>query len=165
MSDPGAVFDPAQALAALKANGVRFIVIGGVAAAVHGSPMLTSDLDVCYARDEANLRALAQALMDLHARLRGAPEQVPFQLDHVTLRKGDHFTFSTDAGDLDVIGTPAGTSGYEQLVRDASEVELGDRLVVWITSLEALIRMKEAAGRPKDRLALETLRAIRDDDA
>jgi len=163
MGDASPVFDPGRGLHVLNAHGVRYVVIGGVAAAIVGSPVLTGDLDVCYARDDANLKALAGALVELHARLRGAPPGIPFQLDHMTLRNGDHFTFTTDAGDLDVIGTPAGTGGYEQLVRDASPVELGDGVRAHVASLEALIRMKEAAGRPKDRFALETLRAIRDE--
>jgi len=158
-------FDPRRGLAVLNAHGVRYVVIGGVAAALRGSPILTGDLDVCHARDDANLKALAGALTELHAHLRGAPEGVPFQLDHLALRNGDHFTFTTDVGDMDVIGTPAGTGGYEQLKRDASSMEVGGIVHVYVASLELLIRMKEAAGRPKDRFALETLKAIRDDRA
>jgi hypothetical protein len=164
MSNEAPAFDPARALAVLNAHRVRYVVIGGIAAAAHGSPMLTSDLDVCYARDDSNLRALANALVALHAQLRGAPQGLAFQLDHVTLRNGDHFTFVTDAGDLDVLATPAGIDGYDQLVSDAPAVELGDRLRVRIASLDLLIRMKMAAGRPKDLFALETLRAIRDEE-
>ena len=163
MSHEEPAFDPARALAVLNAHGVRYVVIGGIAAAAHGSPMLTSDLDVCYARDDSNLRSLANALVALHARLRGAPEGLPFQLDHLTLRNGDHCTFVTDAGDLDVLATPAGTAGYDQLASDAPAVDLGESLRVRIASLDLLIRMKVAVGRPKDLFALETLRAIRDE--
>jgi predicted nucleotidyltransferase len=163
MSTEQPAFDPERALSVLNDHGVRYVVIGGIAAAAHGSPMLTSDLDVCYARDDSNLRALANALVALNARLRDAPQGLPFQLDHLTLRHGDHFTFVTDAGDLDVLATPAGTAGYDQLVSDASAIELGGNLEVRIASLDLLIRMKVAAGRPKDLFALETLRAIRDE--
>ncbi len=163
MSYDEPAFDPARALAVLNDYGVRYVVIGGIAAAAHGSPILTSDLDVCYARDDANLRALAKALAALNARLRDAPQEPPFQLDHLSLRQGDHFTFVTDAGDLDVLATPAGTAGYDQLSSDATAVELGDSLRIRIASLDLLIRMKIAAGRPKDLFALETLRAIRDE--
>jgi hypothetical protein len=156
-------FDPARALAVLNDFSVRYVVIGGIAAAAHGSPMLTSDLDVCYARDHSNLRSLAKALVALNARLRDAPAELPFQLDEMTLRHGDHFTFVTDAGDLHVLATPAGTAGYDELASDASAIELGESLRVRIASLDLLIRMKVAAGRPKDLFALETLRAIRDE--
>jgi predicted nucleotidyltransferase len=164
MSTEEPVFDPERALTVLNEYGVRFVVIGGIAAAVHGSPMLTSDLDVCYARDDANLRSLARALVAINARLRDAPAGLPFQLDHLTIRHGDHFTFITDAGDLDVLATPAGTAGYDELASDAASVELGENLRVHIASLDLLIRMKVAAGRPKDLFALETLRAIRDEE-
>jgi hypothetical protein len=141
-------FDPERALTVLNDHGVRYVVIGGIAAAAYGSPMLTSDLDVRYARDDANLRSLAKALVALNARLRDAPSDLPFQLDHLTLRHGDHFTFVTDAGDVDVLATPAGTAGYDQLASDASAFALGEHLRVRIASLDLLIRMKVAAGRP-----------------
>lgn len=159
MTDP---FDPLRALTVLNQQGVRYVVIGGVAASLLGSSLLTFDLDICYARDETNLRALAAALREIHARLRGAPEDLPFQLDEMTLKNGDHFTFSTDVGDLDVLGTPKGTDGYEQLVRDADRLEL-DGVSVRVASLESLVRMKEAAGRAKDKWALEILAAVRDE--
>lgn len=160
MSEPP--FDPLRALRTLAEHGVRFVLIGGYAAALRGSPMITGDLDVCYARDEENLRALAEALRDLGATLRGAPEDVPFLLDAATLKAGDRFTFSTEAGPLDCLGTPSGTSGFADLDASATEEDL-DGLVVRVASLEDLIRMKRAAGRPQDLIAVEWLSAIRDE--
>jgi hypothetical protein len=98
---------------------VRFVVIGAFAGRLLGSPSLTRDLDICYARDRENLEALAAALRELHARLRGVHEDVPFRLDAKTLANGDSFTFVTDAGDLDILGTPSGTTGYDELARTA----------------------------------------------
>lgn len=155
-------FDPLQALGSLSARGVRFVLIGGYAAALRGSPMLTGDLDICYARDEANLEVLAAALRELRARLRGAPPDVPFQLDAASLGAGDHFTFATDAGPVDCLGTPAGTDGFADLDTSATDEDL-DGLVVRVASLEDLIRMKRAAGRPQDLVAIEWLSAIRDE--
>jgi len=160
MTEPA--FDPLEALRALGAHGVRFVLIGGYAAALRGSPMLTGDLDVCYARDDANLGALAAALRELHATLRGAPEDVPFLLDAATLRAGDHFTFSTECGPLDIHGTPSGTDGFRDLDASATDEDL-DGLTVRVASLEDLIRMKRAAGRPQDLIAVEWLWAIRDE--
>jgi hypothetical protein len=79
VSDPS--FDPLGTLRTLSEHRVRFVLIGGFAAALRGSPMITGDIDICYARDDANLRALAAALGALDATLRGAPPDVPFQLD------------------------------------------------------------------------------------
>jgi hypothetical protein len=85
---------------------VECVVIGGVAASLYGSTILTNDLDVCYARNPPNLERLAKALQLVHARLRNAPEDIPFILDAETLRRGLNFTFTTDIGSLD----PAGRS-------------------------------------------------------
>jgi hypothetical protein len=159
---PPRAFDPLRALATLDRHGVRYVIIGAFAGRLLGSPSLTRDLDICYARDRENLVALAAALADLHARLRGVSEEVPFRLDARSLANGDSFTFSTDAGDLDILGTPSGSDGYEELVRTADEVHLGD-LSVRIASIDSLIRMKRAAGRPKDLIEVEVLAALRDE--
>jgi hypothetical protein len=146
----------------LVEHGVRFVVIGGYVAALRGSPMMTGDMDVCHARDRKNLQRLAAALRSLNARLRGAPLTVPFELDARTLEAGDHFTFSTDAGPIDCLGTPAGTEGFADLDAAATDEDLGG-LVVRVASLDDLIRMKRAAGRRQDRIAIEWLTALRDE--
>lgn len=160
MSEPA--FDPIQVLRALATHRVRFVLIGGFAAGLRGSPMLTGDLDLCPARDRANLDRLAEALRELGARLRGAPNDAGFRLDGRTLAAGDHFTFATDLGPVDVLGTPAGTDGFHDLDASATDEDL-DGVVVRVASLDDLIRMKRAADRPQDRVAVEWLSAIRDD--
>jgi hypothetical protein len=162
MSDSS--FDPLQVLRTLVHHGVRFVLIGGYAGALRGSPVITGDVDVCYARDGANLERLAEALRSLDARLRGGPPDVPFQLDARTLRAGDHFTFSTSAGPLDILGTPSGTKGLPDLEASATD-EVVDGLTIRVASIEDLIRMKRASGRAKDRIALEWLSAVRDEAA
>ncbi len=156
------IFDPLGLLRCLAEARVDFIVIGGVAAAARGSPTATVDLDVCYGRERVNLRRLSAALEAMGARLRGIDDDVPFLLRAETMAAGDHFTLSTDLGDLDLLGTPAGTAGYDDLVVRASDVDL-DGLTVKVASIEDLIRMKRAAGRPKDRVELEILGALRDE--
>jgi hypothetical protein len=155
-------FDPLGALRTLTEHGVRFDLIGGFAAALRGSPMLTDDIDICYARDDANLQALAAALEELGATLRGAPPDVLFQLDAATLKAGDHFTFSTKVGPVDCLGTPAGTDGFADIDVSATDEDL-DGLTVRVASIDDLIRMKLAAGRPQDLIAVEWLSALRDE--
>lgn len=155
-------FDPIQGLQVLDQYGVRYVVIGGVAGAMHGSPSITQDLDICYDRSPDNLERLAEALVSLNARLRGAPRDVPFILDARTLARGDFFTFSTDVGPLDLLGTPSGASGYDALARNALVFELDD-LAVPVASLDDLVAMKRAAGRPQDLKELEILGALRDE--
>lgn len=155
-------FDPIALLKTLVRDEVEFIVIGGAAANAWGSPLATIDLDICYARSTANLEHLAGALRGLNARLRGTDEDAPFLLEAKTLGAGDHFTLVTDLGPLDLLGTPAGTDGYRDLIKNAIEIEI-DEVSVRVVSLDDLIRMKKAAGRPKDRIAVENLAALRDE--
>jgi hypothetical protein len=162
MTEPS--FDPLLGLRTLVEHGVRFVLIGGFAGALRGSPVITGDVDVCYARDDENLERLAEALGSLGARLRGAPPDVPVLLDARTLRAGDHFTLSTSAGPLDVLGTPSGTKGFADLDADATDEEV-DGVTIRVASIEDLIRMKRASGRAKDRIALEWLSAVRDEVA
>jgi hypothetical protein len=159
-----APFDPIRILRALNEAGVRYVVIGAYAGRLLGSPSVTRDLDICYARDAENLESLVQVLMGLGARLRGGGDDVDmsFRLDARTLRAGDTFTFSTDAGAFDIIGTPEGTTGYEDLMRSAEPMDL-DGVTVLVAAIDDLIRMKRAAGRPKDRVELEILGALREE--
>ena len=154
--------DDLALLRALVHNGIDFVVIGGVAGQLQGSPIVTFDLDVCYARDRRNLGRLARLLTSIGAHLRGAPADLPFRLDAQTLWNGDSFTFDTMHGPLDILGIPSGTNGYDDLVAEAALMDV-DGLTVRVASLDDLIRMKRAAGRPKDLLAIEELGALRDE--
>ncbi len=157
-----APFDPLGAIKALDGNRVRFVLIGGVAGRLWGSPTVTNDIDICYARDPDNLERLAKTLTDLDARLRGVDDDVPFRLDADTLAAGDSFTFVTAAGNLDILGTPTGTDGFDDLVATATEMDLGD-VTVLVADVEDIIRMKRAAARPKDLVEVEILSALRDE--
>ena len=77
-----------------------------------------------------------------------------------TLAAGGNFTFATTAGDLDLVAVPAGVAGFDELASSAVRVDLGD-LIVRVASIDDLIRMKRAAGRPKDRIEVEVLAALK----
>lgn len=163
MSDERSPFAPLDAIEALIGHRVTFVIIGGFAAQLLGSSLLTGDLDICCARDDENLHRLAKALRALRARLRGVREDVPFLLDAETLRAGDHFTFDTDAGALDCLGRPSGIpGGFEELERAAETLQI-DAYRVKVASIDDLIRMKRAAGRSKDLRVVEELGALRDE--
>lgn len=151
--------DARRILHALTSRGVDFVVIGGIAAVLHGSARSTFDLDVCFGTDAANLDALGEVLMSLHARLRGAPDDVPFVPDGRTLKRIEVLTLATDAGDLDVLARPSGAPLYEALRRNADRFDLGGFLVL-VASIEDLIAMKRSAGRPKDHHDVAELEAI-----
>ena len=156
-------FDASAIVRMLQRHEVEFVVIGGIAGQLWGSPTITQDLDICYAREKTNLEHLAAALRELKAKLRGVKDDVPFRLDARTLSSGDTFMFTTDFGALDCLATPSGTSGYADLKQAAAAMPVGGGLRVWVCSIDDLIRMKRAAGRTKDRLELEHLGALRDE--
>jgi hypothetical protein len=140
---------------------VDCVIVGGIAALIHGSLLLTNDVDVCYARDPENLKRLAGALQSVHARLRNAPEGLPFILDAETLKRGLSFTFTTDVGDLDLLGEVRGVGHYDEVVADSITVELFDYRFT-VIDIGKLVIAKRAAGRPKDLLALPELEAIQE---
>jgi hypothetical protein len=151
-----------QLLEVLDRHAVDFIVIGGIAGVVHGSAYPTYDFDVLYARDEQNLERMAAALLELGVKLRGAPPDLPFHPDARTLAAGNNFTFETEFGPLDILGDAAGMRDYETMRADARKEKVWG-ISIRVASLDDLIRMKRAAGRPKDKLMVEEYVAIADD--
>lgn len=148
-----------EALGLLSRARVEFIVVGGVAAIAHGSARLTFDLDVVYARDEANIERLAAALAPLQPYLRGAPPGLPFHWDAATIRRGLNFTLTTTLGDIDIIGEATGGGTYAALLPHSRPLEafgVGFQCV----DLDRLIQLKRAAGRPKDLEAVAELEAL-----
>ena len=143
----------------LSNAGVRFVVVGGVAATLHGLNYVTFDLDFCYARDKDNLSRIINALSPLNPRLRGAPVGLPFRFDEITLRNGLNFTLTTDIGDLDLLGEISGLGDFATVSTMAVPVELFGRSFLVLT-LAALIASKKAAGRLKDLQALPELEAL-----
>lgn len=152
-------FRPDLLFAALGAGDVDYVVIGGLAAQAHGSATFTGDTDICYATDTQNLERLGRVLVDLGARLRGVAEDVPFVPDGRTLRRVQLLTLDTPYGKFDVLAAPSGFPGYEALREQAIVVDWGG-VTSRFASLEHLIAMKQAAGRPKDLIAVEELEAI-----
>lgn len=148
----------------LGRHGVDYVLIGGLAAVLHGSPLPTVDADICPSSAPDNLKRLAGALVELDARIR-TPDTaggVPFPRDATFLSGVNLLNLVTRVGDLDLSFTPAGTAGYDDLAEDAIAMSIqGTR--VRVASLDAVIRSKEAANRAKDQRTLPTLRQLRDE--
>lgn len=153
-------FDFPELVRRLNARGVDYVVIGGMAAIVYGSPRLTQDLDICYATDAVNLQALGEVLVALDARLKGISEDVPFVADAATLRGMSILTLTTNWGEVDLLAAPPGAPPYAALRRRASRANLGDTTVL-VAALDDLLAMKRTAGRAKDLADVEELEAIR----
>jgi predicted nucleotidyltransferase len=155
------VTDFERLLAVLTQSDVEFIVIGGFAATAHGSAHVTVDLDAVYRRTTENIERLARALEPIRPYLRGAPPGLPFRFDPDTIRQGLNFTLVTLAGDLDLFGEATGGGTYEALLPHSDMREIAG-LECRFVNLQALIRLKRAAGRPKDLERIAELEALRD---
>jgi len=151
VTSPVMAFDPIRILQQLGADGVEFVLIGGIAGRVHGSPTVTNDLDICYRRTKANCERLAKTLRELGASLRDFPPELPSTIDARSIWQGHNFTFVTNAGFFDCLASPeeGTTTGYDELAKNAETVTIAEAQVL-VCSLEDLIRMKQAAGRAKD---------------
>ncbi len=147
-------------LGGLTKNKVRFVVIGGVAAAVHGSSRVTNDLDICYdADDRGNVDALANLLAKWEGYPRGVAKNLPFIMDERTLRGAPVMTLTTTEGDIDVMDRVAGVGDYDA-VRKHSERISALGVSFRVLDLPSLIKAKRAAGRPRDFDHLPELEAL-----
>ncbi len=160
-------FDPAEMLSKLSGAGVDFLLIGGMAAVLHGDAGVTFDLDIVPARDAENLERLAVALRALEARIRApdAPSGLAFDSSPEFFRdlpQDAILNLTTPIGDLDLTFRPSGTSGYEDLKRDAIRIEAAAGVRILVASLADVIRSKDAANREKDRTALPRLRRLQE---
>jgi predicted nucleotidyltransferase len=144
---------------ALAPAEVRFIVIGGIAAILHGTARITYDVDVVYARDRENIRRLVAALKPFSPYLRGAPKGLPFAWDEPTVRNGLNFTLETTIGDVDLLGEVAGGGSYAELLPHSQEGSAFG-FPCRVVTLEKLIVLKRAAGRPKDLEPIAELQAL-----
>ena len=154
-------FDPEAMLRILHEHEVAYVLVGGLAASLHGSPHVTTDVDITPSKDRPNLERLAEALEEMNARIRaeGEPSGLAFDRSAEMLARVSILNLTTRYGDLDLAFEPAGTCGYDDLLHRAIQVTIrGTRVVV--AALADIIRSKEAAGREKDRLTLPTLRRL-----
>jgi len=155
--------DPRSIFESLERHRVRYVLIGGLAASFHGSPLVTNDVDITPERTRDNLERLSEALKDLDARIRTDAVREGLAFDHngESLDASDIWNLTTSAGDLDITFVPAGTGGYPDLSGGAVELEV-QGLAIPVASLADVVRSKEAAGREKDARSLPTLRRMLD---
>lgn len=154
-------FRPDAILGVLERHGVRFVVIGGLAATLHGATTVTFDVDVVPEASLGNLERLSAALDELEARVRveGIEGGLPFEHDARSLRMLDMLDLVTKHGDLDLSFHPTGLPTFEEWNAQATEREaLGVHFR--LASLADVVRSKEASDRPKDRAALPLLRVL-----
>lgn len=150
-----------SAVDSLVAYKVEFVIVGGVAIIAHGVPYATFDLDFCYARTNENLKKIVAALAAFNPRPRYFPKELPFVWDESTLRHGTNFTLETTLGDIDLLGEVSGVGSYAEVYKNSETMRLFD-YEVRVLTLDALIKAKKAAGRPKDLNILPQLEALQE---
>lgn len=149
-------FRPTELVQRLAKAKVDFVVVGGVAVVVQAHARYTDDLDICYATDADNLERLGRVLIDLGATLRGISEDLPFAPDARTLRQTQILCLNTPFGGLDLLVDPAGAPLYSKLRARAQTIDI-EGADVRVASIDDMIAMKRAAGRPQDLIDLEAL--------
>lgn len=159
-----APLDPECLFAVLEGHGVDYVLVGGLAGVLHGSTVMTNDADVVPSRESENLQRLSAALVDLGARLRteDSPDGFAFEPHPALLASMAMLNMTTRCGDLDLNFEPTGLEGFAEIDAAAVTFEVFGH-PVRVASLADLIRSKEAAGRPKDHLALPVLRALQEE--
>ncbi len=158
-------FDPISMCRILNEERVEYVVLGGFAAILRGSPITTHDLDVVPDRHKDNLDRLGRALTRMNAQIRIDGDSVPTRIDGPFLANMPHMlNLVTDFGELDLTFTPAGNAGsYAGWRVNATKEEVGEGLIVVVASLDDIIDSKRAANRPKDQMALPYLESLQDE--
>lgn len=157
--------DPIRLQAVLAEHGVRYVLIGALAARFAGYPLATFDADITPARDPENLERLAAALRSIDAKVftDAIPEGLDFDCSATMLARAESWNLVTAVGRVDILFTPKGSAGYDELMQDAEHYDVRG-VDVPVASLRAILRMKEAAGRQKDRIAADVIRAMLEKD-
>ncbi len=144
--------DPERLVTSLASHHVRYVLIGAMAARLHGFPRMSADADITPARDQENLERLSYYINEVYSKIytESVPEGLAFDVSAPTLARAEIWNLVTVAGRLDIVFTPSGTTGYDDLATTAVPfrifgVELG------VARLEDILRSKEAADRPQDR--------------
>jgi len=152
----------AQILRLFTEGGIESILIGGTAAAAHGSARSTRDIDFVYRRSQENIDRLVRILTPLQPYLRGAPPGLPFFWDRRTIESGMNFTLTTTLGHVDLMGEITGGGSYDDLLPHSMLLTVHG-VEVRCIDLDWLIRVKRAAGRPKDLESIAELEALQEE--
>ncbi|MBI4324496.1 MAG: nucleotidyltransferase [Chloroflexi bacterium] len=145
----------------LNQHGVEFVIIGGMCGIMHGSTLVTTDLDVCCRFIPENLRRLEAAVKDLNPVHRLTANKLPFALTDELCHSLKNVYLRTDLGKLDCLGSVQGVGDYELVLKHSVvfQFSYGNFRIL---DLDTLITSKEAIGRARDLEAVRQLRAIKE---
>ena len=158
-------FDPFEMCRILNEEKVEYVVLGGFAAVLRGSPVTTRDLDVIPDRNPENLDRLGRALNRMNAKIRVVGEPVATKIDGPFIANVPHMLkLVSDFGDIDLTFTPAGSTGeFAGWKLNATSELIAEGLIVSVASLDDIIDSKKTANRAKDHLSLPYLESLREE--
>ena len=147
-------------LTRLLDHDVELVLVGGMAGVVHGSSLVTQDVDVCTRFDTANLQRILGVLCDLQPRHRLHPEQPALSMDAAELAKYQNLYLTTSLGALDLLTEITGLGDFEEVAKRTVKIDIEGR-ACRVLKIDALIESKRAIGRDKDLLAVRQLESIK----
>ena len=145
----------------LSEYNVAYILVGGMACVVHGSQVVTQDVDICAPLTPENLSRLIAALVGFNPRYRMTGDLRPFPDVPEALSGFKNLYLITDLGQLDVLSEITGVGEYSQVKRHTIQVDL-EGTPCRVLDLETLIAAKRAMNSHKDRQVAAELEAIRE---
>jgi len=148
-----------QLLSRLLKAEVEFVLVGGLAAATHGSSLNTRDVDVCVRLTETNLMRIQSAVADLHPVHRTRPD-IPLALTPAQCARTKNLYLKTDLGIVDCLGEVLAVGDYEAALSHSIVLNLPIG-ACRILDLDTLIKAKEAMGRPHDLITVQHLKAVK----
>jgi hypothetical protein len=140
---------------------VEFSLIGGYASRHHGVTLVTEDVDVCARFSPENLRRIETAVKDFHPRHRLTANRLPLELTDRLCGELKNMYLTTDLGVLDCLSEVAGVGGFEDVLAESEMVEFPFGKI-HVLKIDALIRAKQAVGRPHDLVTVRQLNAIKE---
>jgi hypothetical protein len=149
----------------LSASHVDFVIIGGFAAVVHGSTLVTQDIDICCEFSETNLKKLQKAIEDIHPVHRLTPKRIPLQITSGSCKDLNNLYLDTDIGTLDCLSSVLGIGDFKKVRKCSVTIKGMNNQTFRVLSLDALILAKKAMDRPKDKETVIQLQAILDQKA
>jgi len=158
--------DLGKLLKKINEAGVKYILVGGMAAVAQGSPVLTFDLDIVHERSSNNIKRIKDLLISIDAYQR-RPGDLKLQPDFDALMGTGHMLLSTIYGPMDLLGAIEKGLGYDDLITNVVSVDFHG-FEIHVLDLETLIELKKESTRPEDKQRLlileETLKQILEDE-
>jgi hypothetical protein len=148
-----------QLLQRLADSRVEFVVVGGFAGVLHGSALVTRDLDICAVLTPDNIELLRETLKDLNPHHRMTPQRLSFLTVPKPGETVSNLDLQTDWGVVDILSSISGVGNFALIKENSETFDMAGRTCN-VISLSDLVLAKEFMGREKDLLAAKELRAI-----